>query len=79
MKSVFTNELGKIDSDAESLTNDQLEFQSKILAWKQSFREKVQYHGSKDDLDWRIDFKYLNFICFIKCLRSILIKSCSIE
>ena len=22
----------------------------------------IQYDGSKDDLDWRIDFKYLNFI-----------------
>ena len=22
----------------------------------------VQYDGSKDDLDWRIDFKYLNLI-----------------
>ena len=22
----------------------------------------LQYDGSKDDLDWRIDFKYLNFI-----------------
>ena len=25
-------------------------------------RECVQYDGSKDDLDWRIDFRYLNFI-----------------
>ena len=22
----------------------------------------IQYDGSKDDLDWRIDFRYLNFI-----------------
>ena len=22
----------------------------------------LQYDGSKDDLDWRIDFRYLNFI-----------------
>ena len=22
----------------------------------------IQYDGSKDNLDWRIDFKYLNFI-----------------
>ena len=27
-----------------------------------SFSEGVQYDGSKDDLDWRIDFRYLNFI-----------------
>ena len=33
----------------------------------------VQYDGSKDDLDWRIDFKYHNFICIIKYLRSRLI------
>ena len=23
---------------------------------------KLQYDGSKDDLDWRINFRYLNFI-----------------
>ena len=33
----------------------------------------LQYDGSKDDLDWRIDFKYLIFICIIKYLRSRLI------
>ena len=29
----------------------------------------IQYDGSKDNLDWRIDFKYLSFICFIKFFR----------
>ena len=40
---------------------------------------EVQYDGSNDDLDWRIDFRHLNFICIIKYLRSRLIKGCSIE
>ena len=39
----------------------------------------IQYHGSNDDLYWRIDFRYLDFICIIKHLRSWLIKVCSIE
>ena len=26
------------------------------------FIRVVQYNGSKDDLDWRIDFRYLDFI-----------------
>ena len=43
-----------------------------------AFSPQVQYDGSKDDLDWRIDFRYLNFIWFIKKLRSMLIKGCSI-
>ena len=38
----------------------------------------VQYDGSKDDLDWMIDFRYLNFNWFIKRLGCILIKSCFI-
>ena len=37
-------------------------------------RTDVQYDGSKDNLDWRMNFRYLNFIRFIKNLRSILIK-----
>ena len=24
--------------------------------------DRLQYDGSKDDLDWRIDFKYFNFV-----------------
>ena len=39
----------------------------------------VQYDGSNDDLDWRIDFRYPNFICIIKYLRSRLSKGCFIE
>ena len=39
----------------------------------------IQYDGSNDDLDWRIDFRYLNFVCIIKYLRSRLIKGCFIE
>ena len=37
--------------------------------WLQTLRlalewvlRQIQYDGSKDDLDWRVDFKYLNFI-----------------
>ena len=30
----------------------------------------LQYDGSRDDLDWSIDARYLNFICCIKELRS---------
>ena len=26
----------------------------------------IQYDGSKDDLDWRIDFRYFNFILLKK-------------
>ena len=40
---------------------------------------EVQYNGSNDDLDWRIDFRYPNFISIIKYLRSRLIKGCFIE
>ena len=29
----------------------------------------IQCDGSNDDLDWRIDFKYPNFICIIEYLR----------
>ena len=47
-----------------------------IRGWDSS--KYVQYDWSKDDLDWRKDFKYLNFICFMKNLRSRLIKGCSI-
>ena len=39
----------------------------------------LQYDGSKDDLDWRRDFRYLNFDWFIKKLGSMLIKDCFIE
>ena len=39
----------------------------------------VQYDGSNDDLDWRIEFKYLNFVCITKYLRSRVIKGCFIE
>ena len=38
-----------------------------------------KYDVSNDDLDWRIDFKYPNFICITEYLRSRLIKRCSIE
>ena len=40
---------------------------------------KIQYDGSNDDLDWRLDFKYLNFVCIIKHLRPRVIKGCFIE
>ena len=43
------------------------------------FSFMVQYDGSNDDLDWRIDFKYPNFMCIIKYLQFKLIRSCSIE
>ena len=43
------------------------------------FRSNIQYDGSNEDLDWRIDFRYSNFICIIKYLRFRLIKGCSIE
>ena len=37
-----------------------------MLPW---FKLKwVQYDGSKDDLDWRIDFRYFDYILFIKKL-----------
>ena len=39
----------------------------------------IQYDGSNDDLDWRIDFRYLNFICIIQYLRSRVIKGGFIE
>ena len=39
----------------------------------------IQYDGSNDDLDWRIDFSYLNFVCIIKYLKSRLIKGCFFE
>ena len=48
------------------------------LVIKQFLFNEIQYDVSKDDLDWRKDFKYLNFICFMKNLRSRLIKDCSI-
>ena len=41
--------------------------------------KELQYDGSNDDLDWRIDFRYLNFIFIVKYLRFKLIKDCSIE
>ena len=44
-----------------------------------TFSPELQYNGSNDDLDWRIDFRYPNFICIIKYLRFRLIKGCSIE
>ena len=37
---------------------------------KEGRQKYVQYNGSNDDLDWRIDFKYLNFISITKFLRS---------
>ena len=39
---------------------------------------QIQYNGSKDDLDWRADFKYLNFIIRMKKLRFMLIKGYSV-
>ena len=39
----------------------------------------LQYNGSNDYLDWRIDIRYLNFDCIIKYFRSRLIKGCSIQ
>ena len=39
----------------------------------------LQYDGSNDDLDWRIDFRYPDFICIMKFLRSRLIKGCTTE
>ena len=38
---------------------------------------ELQYDGSNNDLDWRMDFRYLYFICIIEYLRSRLIKGCS--
>ena len=67
------------------LTQPRLSTMSQLIRVHQGERGEVhthyflQYNGSNDDLDWRIDFKYLNFICIIKCLRSTLIKGCSIE
>ena len=29
----------------------------------------ILYDGSKDNLDWRIDFKYFDFICFKEYFR----------
>ena len=43
------------------------------------FITMLQYDGSNDDLDWRIDLRYLNFIYIIKYLRSGLSKCCFIE
>ena len=40
---------------------------------------KIQYDGSNDALDWRIDFRYPNFIYIMKYLRFRLNKGCSIE
>ena len=51
----------------------------KINDGQSCFTADVQYDGSKDDLDWSIDFKYFSFICIIKYLRFRLIKGCSIE
>ena len=39
----------------------------------------LQYDGSNGNLDWRIYFRYSNFICIIKYLRSRLVKDCFIE
>ena len=39
----------------------------------------LQYDGSNHDLDWRIDFRHLNFVCMIQYLRSKVIKGCFIE
>ena len=33
-----------------------------LLIWLKLYAIYIQYDGSKDDLDWRIDFRYLNFI-----------------
>ena len=50
-----------------------------VKAMIQNCLKMLQYNGSNDDLDWRIDFRYPNFICIMKYLRSRLIKGCSIE
>ena len=51
------------------------------LAWVgypgEIFSCNLQYNGSNDELDWRIDFKYFNII--VKYLRSRVIKDCFIE
>ena len=52
---------------------------STYKGWRYQIRRLLQYDGSNDDLDWRIEFRYLNFICIMKYLRSRLIKSCFIE
>ena len=46
---------------------------------KKKKEKDIQYDGSKNNLDWRIDFRYLNFIWLIKNLGSMLIEGCSIE
>ena len=51
-------------------------FNARMIIWSKAL---LKYDGSNDNLDWRIDFKYLDFICIIKYLRSRLIKGCSIE
>ena len=39
----------------------------------------LQYDGSNDDLDWRIDQRYLNLICIMKYSRFKLVKGSSFE
>ena len=50
-----------------------------ILTVEDHLQLMLQYDGSNDDLDCRIDFRYLDFICIIKYLRSRLIKDCAVE
>ena len=38
----------------------------KIRGPRENFDHKIQYDGSNDDLDWRIDFKYLKFHLYYK-------------
>ena len=47
--------------------------------WERVIKYHVQYDGSNDYLDRRIDFRFLNFVCIIKYLRSRIIKGCFIE
>ena len=50
--------VGMVQKEEEEEEQDQNRFDT--------FRVMVQYDGSKVDLDWRIDFRYSNFIWCIK-------------
>ena len=51
------------------------------MFWKMIFLNilLLQYDGSNDDLDWRIDFRCLNSNFIVKYLRFTLIKDCFIK
>ena len=67
-------------SDFRSLVHDINIIPAETTYYGQSYDfgipAQLQYDGSNDDLDWRIDFRYLNFVYIIKYLRSKVIKGC---